>query len=752
MSQQGPGDGAPERRKGWSRPAGAIVWLRFLIIPAWIALTFLAATKLPSIFDAGTGSIGDLVPNNSSAISVETQANRTFGLPLLSRTLLVASDPGGLSRGQVAKVTGYITQLDQHPPRHGDVLGALPLVNVAKLATGGAPRTLVVLLYIRPTLAEGAQTRAAQGFADQLKQVGQIATVDVSGPLPARFADAQISTDKLPLVEIATLLLVVGILGFYFRAVGIPLLGLATVAIAYLCASHVLGWLAVNRGFSVPQEVEPVMVALLFGVLTDYLVFFASGYRRLLEEGHPSREAARMVTTELLPVVLTAGLMIAGATLTLLLSGVRFLTAFGPGLAVAVAVGVAVALTFVPAMLATMGPLLLAPRGRRPARDAGSEPERRRGRVVGAAARFPALIALVCVLLLGAGATGLRELKLGDPVMKGLPPSSQERQGYETAATAFSPGIMGPTMVVVRQNGVANHKQALARLQSKLRATPGVAAVVGPADQPIRRPYGVVLARNGNAARFLVLLDSDPESADAISSLAAIQDGMPSMLAASGLPHAQAGFAGDTAITQELTHDTTLALLKVAPAAFFVLILLVWMLLRTRAAPLYLVATSALVVAAALGLTVYVFQVWLGYGEIAFYVPVATAILLVALGSDYNVFLMGRIWLEAERRELRAAVRTAGSRAARAIAVAGVILALSFAAIAIIPILAFREIAFAMAAGLLLDAFVARPLLIPALVTLFERGNEELGATRPSEPKPVADATSIADPQGGSAG
>ena len=93
------------------------------------------------------------------------------------------------------------------------------------------------------------------------------------------------------------------------------------------------------------------------------------------------------------------------------------------------------------------------------------------------------------------------------------------------------------------------------------------------------------------------------------------------------------------------------------------LLLLLWVLLRSWSAPLYLVGVSLLVVAAALGLTVYVFQDLLGYGELAFFVPVASSILLLALGADYNVFLISRIWREAERRELQPAIRSAGSRA-----------------------------------------------------------------------------------------
>jgi RND superfamily putative drug exporter len=199
---------------------------------------------------------------------------------------------------------------------------------------------------------------------------------------------------------------------------------------------------------------------------------------------------------------------------------------------------------------------------------------------------------------------------------------------------------------------------------------------------------------------------------------------MDSMLRGSALSGAKARVTGDTKITAELTDDTWAALERVGPAALLVLLFLLWVLLRSRSAPFYLVGVSVLVVAAAVGLTVYLFQDLLGYGELAFFVPIAASTLLLALGADYNVFLISRIWREAERQDLRPAIRTAGSRAAGAITVAGMILALSFAAVALIPIHAFRELAFALAVGLLLDTLLARTLLIPALVSIFGRGRD----------------------------
>jgi len=262
----------------------------------------------------------------------------------------------------------------------------------------------------------------------------------------------------------------------------------------------------------------------------------------------------------------------------------------------------------------------------------------------------------------------------------------------------------------------------IAALRERLAAQPGVASALGPSPRLGPLPPGVFVAEGAGAARYLVVLEADPDGPVAPELVAALEAKLPALLDRSGLEGASFGVTGDTVVGHELTEDTWQAGLKVALA---VLLLLLWALLRSWTAPLYLLASSLLVVAASLGLTVYVFQGLLDYNELAFFVPVATAILMLALGADYNVFLVSRIWREAARRGLRAAIRTAGSRASSAIAVAGLILALSFAAVWLIPIAAFRELAFAMFVGLMLDTWVARPLLVPALVSLFGRRTAE---------------------------
>lgn len=708
----------------WRPIARTIVWLRFLILPAWVVGVALATTHLPSIFDSESGELGSLLPRSSQALEVERKAIRTFGLPLLSRTMVVAHEPGGFSADRLAAASRYILATDR---RRGSIR-AVPLANApGVLSSRKTATTLIAYLYVDPSLGESESQSAAESFASGLKRAAGAGTVEVTGSLPATRAETNIANRDVLWVELVTMLLVVGILTFYFRSVGVPLLALAAIAIAYLLADRILGWIAEQHGLSIPREAEPVVIALIFGTLTDYLVFFASSFRRRLRDGVAPLDAVTAVTGELLPVILTAAAIIACSTLTLLISGVRFLSAFGPSMAVAVVVVAAVAVTFIPACLAVFGHIVFWPRSRGE-RERRAEPDTETGarrHAVGAAVRFPLAVALLCLLLLAAAATGLRPLELGNPLIHGLPESTSARRGYDIAAAEIGPGVLGPTMVVLEGSDLASKSRQLAEFQSRLSAQEGVAGVLGPGDRLPMEPSGAFLAPDGRAARFVLALDDDPDGAAASEALSNLEGRLPALAGRSGLAGVGIGVTGDTSIATELTEDTWSAFARVAPAAIAILLLLLWLLLRSWRAALYLTAVSALVVAAALGLTAYVFQGLLGYGELAFFVPVASAILLLALGADYNVFLISRIWLEAERRDLRPAIRTAGSRAASAITVAGLILALSFAAVALIPIQGFRELAFALSAGLLLDTLIARTLLIPALVSLLGRGTAE---------------------------
>ena len=133
---------------------------------------------------------------------------------------------------------------------------------------------------------------------------------------------------------------------------------------------------------------------------------------------------------------------------------------------------------------------------------------------------------------------------------------------------------------------------------------------------------------------------------------------------------------------------------------------------------------SLLSVLSAMGSTVLFFQGLLHAPGITYYVPFAAGVLLISLGADYNVFIVARIWSEAERRPIREAIVVAAPLASRAITLAGLALAGSFAFLALIPVLAFRQLAFMLAVGVLIDSFLVRSVLVPSLLATLRGASE----------------------------
>jgi RND superfamily putative drug exporter len=332
------------------------------------------------------------------------------------------------------------------------------------------------------------------------------------------------------------------------------------------------------------------------------------------------------------------------------------------------------------------------------------------------------LIAAACTAGLLVAAWGARDLRLGSPLIRELPASSEVARASTAAADGFAPGILSPAEILVTGPGVARQTAALARLGRELGAQSGVAEVAGP-DSLGGLPAGQLnplLARSGDAARFVLVQKTDPLDAAAIGRIRALRSDLPGLARVAGLAGARFEVAGETALISDSISSVYADLGRVALAIMLVTLVLLALFLRSLLAPVYLLAASVLAVFAALGLTLLICRA-LGYGSLVYFVPFAAGVLLVSLGSDYNVFVVGRIWEETRLRPVPDAVAVAAPAASRAITTAGVALAASFAMLAVIPLEQFREIAIAMAVGVIIDAVAVRSLLVPALVALFGR-------------------------------
>ena len=315
----------------------------------------------------------------------------------------------------------------------------------------------------------------------------------------------------------------------------------------------------------------------------------------------------------------------------------------------------------------------------------------------------------------------VRTLHLGVDVISGLPSDSRPQVAARAAEAGFAPGALAPLEVIVQNRGAVLPPAGLARLEQELRRQPGFAGAVGPSEQVSGTSVQPFLTPDGRAARFVLVSDTDPLSPAAVRDLAHLQARMPGLVSSAGIGGASVEYAGQTALAQSAVDAVSGDALKIALAVLLVNLVLMALFMRALLAPLVLLAVNVLSVAATLGLTVWFFQDVLGYPDITYYVPFAGAVLLVSLSSDYNVLIVGKIWAEGENRPMRDAIASAAPRASRAIRAAGLSLAASFALVALIPIRSFRELAAVMSVGILVETFLVRSLLAPALLALLGR-------------------------------
>jgi putative drug exporter of the RND superfamily len=732
--------------------AWLVVGLRHIIVLAWIAGAVAATLYLPSLGGAASSPLADLVPKDAEATDVAERSTKLFGYPLVADTMVVQRDPEGLPPGEWRRTLLASREVSERPPRELALIsGALPIGNVFGLLSERGERSTTAVTYLLFSPEAGLEEREEDAHKYARRYLGrpEAHVVGVTGAAPARLAQFEEIEDSLPLIEIASVLLIALIVGIHFRSLAAPLVTVLAAGIGYLVAIRTLAWAGEQVDLAVAQEVEPLVLVLLLGLVTDYSVFSMSAMRRGLEGGERVTAAARGATARTVPVVVAAGLIVAGGVAALVVGRLDFFQAFGPSLAITTLVALALSITLIPAALALFGERLFGGDVRGSAGDAGAPRETgppptfsrrftamRRVPRLAREARAPrrsvlfarvlsarplaALVAAFAVLLLLVPATGLSRLDLGLSFVRALPEDSEPRRAASAAGEGFAPGIVSPTEILLEGPGLGSEREELVRLEGLLADQAGVAEVVGPREDSPAARFRSGVWTTDTAARYAVVFDDDPLGSRAIDHLRSLQERMPRLLGEAGVdPATRVGYGGETALADETVELMMSDLGRIALVALAVNLILLTLFMRALIAPLFLLAASVLGLAATLGLTVYFAEFVLGTGELTYYVPFAASVLLVSLGSDYNIFVTGRIWAEARRRRLREAIAVATPAAARTIRVAGIALAASFALLAIVPLRSFREFAFVMAAGIAIDTFVVRPLLIPSLISLF---------------------------------
>lgn len=700
----------------WYGYARAVVALRWFIVIGWAAAAAAALIFLPPMPQTG----GDLeaLGAEDASFEAEQRSLELFGFPLLSRIAIVQRDEAGMD--PLAQAEAMMRGVAVNQGTHDtELIGAIPITNAAGIFPGAqeSDTTVVTYVFADPTLNFWWQSEYAKEFADAQLTDEADAYVGVTGSMPARAAQGNVLNEYVLLVEVITVLAVLSVVALTFRSLAAPALTLLSVGAAVAVTLGVSGAAGEIMDISIPADLQPLIVALLLGIVTDYCIFYLSGLRNRLREGHDRLEAARLATASFTPIITVAGFTVAAGTAALMVARSSLFSGFGPALALTVLIGVVVAITLVPALIAIFGGKAFWPRQTVP------EPARVRERpsfltraVTNKASAF--FIILLTVAGLGGLATQARHLDLGLGFVQSLPPESSVARAADAAGKGFAPGIISPTEIVLEGDGIGENDEGLQQFSAALTEQPGVAGVVGPGQLEAADDLGAFVAESGNAVRFLVVLDTTPLESTAITSFRSLESEVPDLAASAGLGETMTWIGGDTSLASGIIDATTDDLLRIGVVALAVNLILLVIFLRSLVAPIYLLASTVLALGATLGLSVLYFQGFLGQDDITFYVPFAASVLLLALGSDYNLFAVGNVWQLAKERGLIDAIRVGSPQSTRAITAAGIALAISFGLLALVPLRPFQELGFILGVGILIDVFIVRALLVPSLLTL----------------------------------
>jgi RND superfamily putative drug exporter len=523
------------------------------------------------------------------------------------------------------------------------------------------------------------------------------------------------------------------ILVVVYRSLLLPLAVLATSMFA-LCLALLTVWHLARSGvLLLSGQTQGILFILVIGAATDYALLYVARFREELVRT-PNRWTAtlRALRGSFEPILASGGTVIAGL-LCLLLSELRSNSTLGPVAAVGIAFAMLAALTLLPALLLALGRAAFWPR--RPAYDpAAAQPGSERGgerglwgRVSRAVRTRPRTIWITTAAVLALGCVGITQLQAsGVPQSELVLGASEARTGQDRLAEHFPAGSGSPVYVVAPQDelqraaDVLLQEDGIAQVAVSADDTPSGTAQVtaggvqaagppvgAPASAPAEPPVPEPVVSDG-AVLLQGTLDDAADSAAAEQTVRDLRTAY-----AEVLPEALVGgeSATDLDTNDASIRDRTL----IVPIVLVVILLILMLLLRAVLAPVLLVLTTVLSFGTAMGVAALVFNDLLGFPGADPAVPLFGFVFLVALGIDYNIFLMTRVREESIEHGTREGVLRGLRLTGGIITSAGLVLAATFTALAVIPVLFLAQLAFIVAFGVLLDTFAVRSFLVPAL-------------------------------------
>jgi putative drug exporter of the RND superfamily len=641
--------------------------------------------------------------------------------------------------------------------------------------TQGTAHAALVIVKFQGTYVSKKTRVAVDRVLEWLKNEGPPAPsgldLGVTGSAAVGRDSNRAANESLQNTTYTTIALVVLILLVVYRSPLLAMIPLVTIALSVIVSLRVIALLTFipALGFTVINITQVFVIVVLFGAGTDYCLFLIARYCEELRHRASTAQALRDAISQVgAALVASAGTVIIGLGM-LYFSTFEKVKYTGPTIAISLAVALCAALTLAPAMLVLLGRSIFWP-FRSPHLSSAAEtgmdgPRHRSSRgfwalVADLVVAHPLPILSVCLLvLLPLAAVGARS-KSNHSQLSGLDPETPSVIGTATVRRYFAVGELSPAIALIHHPSLdfrsAQGRQAIEELSKRLLLIDNIAEVRSltqplgkpPSDGPERgllnriaiQAVGVgaesryvstqpaLAADRDHITRLDVVFKSDPFSEASLRALGEVRDKLQSA-ASDGQPLAGAaatiGIAGASSMQHDLklvtTSDQRRMYLLVTIGVYAVLVAL----LRRPGICLYLIATVVLGYLASLGVTDLLFHglhrgpaPWNGLDwTVAFFLFV----ILVAVGEDYNIFLMARVIEEEREHGIIEGTRLAVAHTGGIISSCGLIMAGTFGSMLTGSLTSLRELGFALGLGVLLDTFLVRPILVPAFVILLER-------------------------------
>jgi RND superfamily putative drug exporter len=669
---------------------------KWLVVACWFVLLipmFALGSKLADATDNRTESF--LPPGSESTEVLKLVESRFEGGETVNG-LVVYRRAGGLQPADLDRI-----QADTRA-----AAAALPLVGEPSDPVVSPSRDVAFVSFSVPDDNDkipqwGKDLRAAvnSGTADGLD-------VFVTGGLGYNADFEEVFGDIDSKVLGVTVVLVLVLLGLIYRSPLIALIPLVVVFVAFNIAEGLV-YLYADSGGTVSDNGATILVVLMFGVGTDYCLLLVSRYREELRRFEDKHEAMEHALRRAGPAILASGLTVSLTMLVLLLAHVGSTHSLGPVSAIGVAIAFIAGLTLLPALLTIVGRTGFWPRRAiveyRP--EGGGEERVGIWRRVGMRVlQRPGLALGTTVVLFSLGALGLLAYKEDYSVDGFFKKRTESADGFNALRASLPAGALVPTTVlVVRDDGDVTDAD-VAAVREEAAGLPGVAAVDDGSDR----------AEDGSVARLIVTFQDDPFEASALDR---VKDLRERLHAAS--PSGTRVLVGDGSAVQADFNDAAARDLRlIVPLALFVIFVILAVLLEAVLAPLLLIGSVVLSFVGTLGLSLLVFRFVIGDAGVDNSLPTYAFIFLVALGIDYTIFLMSRVREEARSHGTREGTLRALAATGPVITSAGIILAGTFSVLLTLPVTFIFDLGFMVAIGILLDTFVVRTIMVPAIVEL----------------------------------